>query len=50
MGFYGTAATLQDGKIVMTEGKNPKYKKMVEEENVFDFTVWMLKQKLGIKD
>ena len=50
MGFYGTAATLQDGKIVMTEGKNPKYKKMVEEENVFDFTVWMLKQKMGIKE
>jgi len=50
MATYGTAATLQDGKIVMTEGKNKKYKQMVEEETLFDFVVWMLKQKLGIKD
>ncbi len=45
MATYGSVAKREDGKIVMIEGKNPKYIKMVEEENLFDFGIWLLRQR-----
>ena len=45
MGTYGSVAKREDDKIVMVEGKNKKYIKMVEEENLFDFAIWMLEHR-----
>lgn len=46
MSTYGSVAKLQEGKIVMVEGKNKKYINMVEKENLFDFALWLLEQKM----
>ncbi len=46
MASYGKVAKLQDGKIVFAEPKNKKYIDMVERENLFDFALWLLEQKM----